>query len=196
MIQSLDEQGSGLRAVFYKPRLSPDRFGHVIAVVNYDERGKEHARNLILSMEGDFNDWPISPPLQSLAIENRQAGDVALLVGMAGQNHWSASVEAIPGQKRLTFDLACRVSMESAARLTSTYLASFPATPRPNQIELATDSAEENKIVIRHENSLSPIISSSGITSAITLHVAGGLKNPIRWRYEVRLESDLPDVPR
>jgi hypothetical protein len=35
---------------------------------------------------------------------------VALLVGMAGGSHWSASIEPVSGAASLLFDLACRHS--------------------------------------------------------------------------------------
>ena len=44
---------------------------------------------LLTSVEGTaHNRWPPSPPLQSLAIEERGEQTVALAVGMAGGAHW------------------------------------------------------------------------------------------------------------
>ncbi len=107
MIQTVDRAGHGLRVVFYK---RGDRWGHVVAAVS-----GEHVSPLLVSVEGTNEQvWPPSPPLQSLSIEQRATGAVALLVGMAGRSHWSASVASIPNAASQTygfeFDLACKAS--------------------------------------------------------------------------------------
>ena len=83
-----------------------DRFGQVISLV--DSNGK--ATPLWESEEGSaVSDWPASPPLQSLHIETLPDGRrAALLIGMAGRSHWSASIEPAKGAAEITFDLACR----------------------------------------------------------------------------------------
>ena len=99
-----------------------DRYAHRISLAG-DDRPVE----LLVSVEGgghvdgpnpnrpdcDYADdaWPASPPFQELRIEPRSDGrQVALLVGMAGRSHWSASVEADPQLGRFTFDVACRAA--------------------------------------------------------------------------------------
>jgi hypothetical protein len=66
--------------------------------------------SLLESVEGTrADDWPPSPPLQSLRIEELDGERrVALLVGMAGRSHWSASVEPVVGEAAVVFDVACR----------------------------------------------------------------------------------------
>lgn len=66
---------------------------------------------LLESIEGTpDDDWPPSPALQELHLEERPDGRrLALLVGMAGTSHWSLSVELDPVQRRALFDVACRV---------------------------------------------------------------------------------------
>jgi hypothetical protein len=83
-----------------------DRFGHVISAI--EEDGDQVP--LVESVEGTkAEDWPSSPPLQSLRIETLAGGRrAALLVGMAGRSHWSASVEPVVGEAALVFDIACR----------------------------------------------------------------------------------------
>lgn len=83
-----------------------DRLGHTIWLV--DAGGTKVG--LLQSIEGSPQDaWPPSPPLQSLSIETLTDGRrVALLVGMAGGSHWSASVEGLVGKGELAFDMACR----------------------------------------------------------------------------------------
>jgi hypothetical protein len=65
---------------------------------------------LFESSEGTSeDDWPISPPLQFVSIETRPKKlPVALLMGMAGGSHWSASIEQHPAEQMLRFDIACR----------------------------------------------------------------------------------------
>ena len=95
-----------------------DRFRHVIFAV--DSTGI--ATPLLESIEGSpADDWPPSPPLQSLHCESQPDGSrVALLVGMAGRGHWSASIGPQPHESRLVFDIACRTAI-AAAQLESRY---------------------------------------------------------------------------
>jgi hypothetical protein len=88
-----------------------DRYRHVISAV--DSTGL--ATPLLESVEGSLaDDWPPSPPLQSLHLETRPDGSrVALLVGMAGKSHWSASIGAGASAIGLVFDLACRAAIAS-----------------------------------------------------------------------------------
>lgn len=98
--------GDGLALVLQFPRVS-DRWGHRLSLV-----GPEGEVVLLRSQEGDDqSSWPESPPLQCLSIEQRRKDhSVALLLGMAGGSHWSASIEPDPQRRSLVFELACRVS--------------------------------------------------------------------------------------
>src|SRR5688572_22582104 len=89
-----------------------DRYVHCISLV--EPSGE--VSSLLESIEGDPDDvWPSSPPLQSLSLETRPDGrQVALLVGMAGGSHWSASIEALPNAGELAFDIACRHTKQPA----------------------------------------------------------------------------------
>lgn len=102
VLGAIDAQGVGVRVEF--ERLA-DRFGHVISLLQ-----GASATPLLRSREGTGAEaWPASPPLQQLSIERREpARSVALLVGMAGASHWSASVESFPAERTLVFDVACR----------------------------------------------------------------------------------------
>jgi hypothetical protein len=85
-----------------------DRYRHLIAVARPDGSSMP----CFESVEGGAADpWPPSPPLQSLSIETLPDGRrVALLVGMAGNCHWSASIEPSASGRSLVFDIACRVA--------------------------------------------------------------------------------------
>ena len=101
IIESLNADGFGLHVEFLR---QTDRYGHRVWLVQ-----SGHDPELILdSVEGKPNeDWPASPPLQTLTLEMLPSGQcVALLVGMAGRSHWSASFEAT--QKGFVCDIACR----------------------------------------------------------------------------------------
>ena len=103
VIDAVGRDGSVLRVEFV---WRDDRFLHRISAIAQGGA----ALPLLESIEGTpADDWPGSPPLQSLSIEELGPGRrAALLVGMAGHSHWSASLEAIPGAAQILFDLACR----------------------------------------------------------------------------------------
>jgi hypothetical protein len=106
-IEAATSGGARLRIQFTRHN---DRYGHVISLLN----AAGGAEPVLESIEGSTDDaWPPSPPLQSLSIEKLPDGrPAALLVGMAGRCHWSASIETACGEAKLVFDLACRHSQE------------------------------------------------------------------------------------
>jgi hypothetical protein len=176
MIQSLDERGCGLRVVFFKPESANDRYGHVIATVQNAGQSTEKVVPQLLSSEGMGADgWPKSAPLQGLSIESRPKGSVALLVGMSGQSHWSASVEAIAGQNKLIFDVACRVAT-SDWHLSSFYLVN-------NRFECRERTIELESILLTLGDGLE-VQSASG---SFSLAVAPTSQRPVRWKYVVEL---------
>src|SRR5439155_1224637 len=102
-IEAYDASGSGLRVEFV---WRGDRYGHMISEVG----PAGVVEPLLESIEGTAADqWPASPPLQTLSVEELPGERrVALLVGMAGGSHWSASIEAVAEKGELIFDIACR----------------------------------------------------------------------------------------
>jgi hypothetical protein len=101
--QHLDGELLSVRLCF-----SEDRFGHEIWLGD----GANQIR-VLRSLEGaPDEEWPASPPFQSLHVERREhagAGrQLALLVGMAGRSHWSASIEVDRAARQARFDIACR----------------------------------------------------------------------------------------
>lgn len=112
-------------------RLAPraDRFGHVI-----ESRGADQPIVLLESIEGDaVTTWPPSPALQSVDWSEVAAGKIALLVGMAGKSHWSASYESHAASAALVLDWACRVTGEPAFLGTSYHVG------RDVSVEIADD---------------------------------------------------------
>ena len=87
-----------------------DRWKHRVSLVLPEASGVVCPLLLLESVEGNSQeDWPASPPLQFVSIETRpKKPPVALLMGMAGGSHWSASIEQYPAERALRFDIACR----------------------------------------------------------------------------------------
>lgn len=145
-----------------------DRYGHLMSVVETDG----HIEPLLESVEGTASDaWPTSPPLQSLSIEEIAPGRrAALLVGMAGRSHWSASIESVAGDAAFVFDLACRTS-EASPRLGSSYrtVATGPwlAVLTPELACTVQNDGEDTKVV--------------------ALPGEQRIPGTIRWRYKVTL---------
>jgi hypothetical protein len=107
-------EAAGLRVRFF---WHGDRFAHDIWMFDADQW-----ICALTSVEGSpQDDWPPSPPFQSLNVERRNDDFVALLVGMAGKSHWSASAAIDRLLPCVHFDLACRVSADCAPQLSSTY---------------------------------------------------------------------------
>lgn len=185
MIESLDEQGCGIRVVFFKPAWAADRYGHVIAAVHDGVVGH------LLSHEGLGHDgWPLSPPLQSLAIERRLTGSVALLVGMSGQSHWSASFEALP-HRRLSVDIACRLgSAATQWRLGSTYQTNTAWRMKGDLVEIDVESGSNRQLLVRFVDDVQLKTSSGGfsLSAKTTSH------RPVRWKYDLEYSSQRSDA--
>src|SRR5690606_21760607 len=94
-----------------------DRFAHEIWVADGDDWYP-----VLLSVEGTpEQSWPASAPLQTLHVETRSEGPLALLVGMAGKCHWSASAQLHTARHQVGFELAARVRPPGSPWLGSTY---------------------------------------------------------------------------
>ncbi|REK07486.1 MAG: hypothetical protein DWQ37_21380 [Planctomycetota bacterium] len=92
-----------------------DRYAHQVLL----RRGGTWVVALATREGSSQDEWPVSPPFQSLEVSDR-APTQALLVGMAGKSHWSASVEIEPDGSCITFDVACRLRA-AAGPLGSSY---------------------------------------------------------------------------
>ncbi len=184
VLEALDAAGNGLRATFF---WRVDRYAHRIERI---EGGV--VTPLLESVEGDSLDrWPPSPPLQQLSLESVADGrPVALLVGMAGANHWSLCAERDPGAASLIFDVACRVK-EGRARLGSAYRSlvrhelaeskAFLHAPgglgQPTAVELLSTPAE----------SPTPQITVDGRGMAIAVLGDVSANQTVRWKYRLTM---------
>lgn len=145
-----------------------DRYGHRI------ERRIDGAWHVVLeSLEGALDeDWPASPVLQNLHIEPRSSGPVALLVGKAGQSHWSASIEPLSNQAGFQFDIACRVR-QPPRQLGSTYQSS--AAGASLIVDLAATSEETLSESVIHEQST--------VVRIRPIELPDDFPSTVRWRY-------------
>ena len=90
-------------AITLEFRWSVDRFGHRIEVAG---------QTVAESIDGHGGqDWPPSPPLQQLSLEEIDGRPTLLGVGSAGRCHWSVSVASLPTSIGcgFVFEWACRV---------------------------------------------------------------------------------------
>jgi hypothetical protein len=167
-LDATDSAGLTLRVQFVR---RGDRYGHAILAV--DLTG--HESPLLESIEGTAAaDWPPSPPLQNLSIHELSSDRrAALLVGMAGRSHWSASIEPVPGQAALVFDIACRTAgkcgpLGSQYRRLAQMAAEFAATAEFGSIAASDD---QNCL------SVAPPVSAPTMTGTV------------RWKYRLALRS-------
>jgi hypothetical protein len=104
--EAIEAAGSNGRRLRLEFVWRNDRYQQIVSAI--DAQGRVQV--LLESIEGSAtDDWPPSPPLQTLTVEQLPDGRrVALLLGMAGRSHWSASAEPLAGEAKIAVDLACR----------------------------------------------------------------------------------------
>jgi hypothetical protein len=166
-------------------RFCEDRYAHEVWV---NAGGNWIA--VLASVEGTpLEDWPASPPLQSLHFERLGTrGQTALLVGMAGKNHWSASIELDPASSHARFDVACRLRAPIARLLASTYRAAPGVTmseARDGSIAFNASSAllqvsTDDPAVARVERV------AGGGRIVVDSDIDGDSPRTLRWRYTLR----------
>jgi hypothetical protein len=173
----------GVRLGFF---WSGDRYAHRLEWTG--EGGDMLALESLEGMGHQF--WPPSPPLQQLSLEPRESGRTcALLLGMAGRSHWSASVEA--RGLTLVFDVACRVQ-QPFDRLGSSYQIGSAC----QAVESVADRALKFIFSGGREGLLVEVEAGEGALSyedrqAVFSVLPRGDDGPwpklVRWRYEMRL---------
>jgi hypothetical protein len=129
------------------------------------------------------DDWPPSPAFQQLLVEPRgPARHVALLVGMSGTSHWSASVEPVPGEAAFDFDVACR-ARQSPAKLSASYEELIERSPTDD----SADIDRLGRLVITAEPSAQLLRTADGwIIQAEIADRRGPCT--FRWRYRIALQ--------
>ena len=182
-IDSAIQDGCGLRVAFV---WQADRYAHQ---VQYLVDGR--AAPLLISVEGTVQQrWPPSPPFQQLSVEDRVDGSrVALLVGMAGKSHWSASIQATSDAPRIKFDVAC-LAREFPQRVGSSYGVEVPpGHDGGEQLGFCLASGHWARLKIeRLENEPAGQLQSEGSQIAITRpHAEKSPPMTIRWLYTVEM---------
>jgi hypothetical protein len=158
-----------------------DRYHQVVEAVS-----KTATIPLLCSIDRDErDDWPPSPPLQQLLIEERPTGPVALLVGMAGKSHWSASIECRNSHPSFHFDVACRIQRRPV-RLGSSYR--ILAAPASLSDDCLTVPAYESVLLIRANGSDPEHASRVEMTvpDAVVISCCRHSEAPatVRWKYD------------
>jgi hypothetical protein len=142
-----------LRVVFTRQR---DRVSHSVELF---DKNTQSWLPILESIEGAAdNAWPASPPLQQLHIEKRGDHAVALMVGMAGAGHWSASIETL-SENRIRFDLACRTGIVPS-RLQSAYRIAKSEKQPLLKIEphsLTVHQSNESELIFAPQNLSDPV---------------------------------------
>lgn len=160
-----------------------DRIGHCVLVLVGGEW-----QEVLRSVEGTSDqDWPLSPPLKDLHFESRDGGvQLALLVGMAGKSHWSASIELDAIAQRLTFDVACRVRSAPDWLGSAYQLPAAQGISTDNQLQLAPGWSLRGEPL---DSLAAPRFSTTDGDTRWLLRAPtmASLKFPqtIRWRYSI-----------
>jgi len=186
-LEAHDGSRIGLRVEFV---WRADRYSQIISLMDSDGA----IIPLLQSIEGSSaDDWPPSPPLQSLSIETLPDGRrVALLVGSAGRSHWSASIEAASNDAVIRFDVACRTESPDAALGSRYKLAQSPILFIAADHSWAEARSNQAGIIVAPDRgaftALNPINERSFALQPQATKTAD--VKTIRWKYEIHLVSD------
>jgi len=175
-IDAFGPNGLGLRVEF---AWRDDRYEHTVKVITPQD--ETEGIPLACSLEGSpSDDWPASPAFQQLLVESRGPDRrIALLVGMSGTSHWSASIEPVVGATAFDFDVACRLR-QTPLHLCATYAEVLPP-------EDSLDDAQCRHLTITAESPAEITRSASGWTIQPP-RADRRLPDTVRWRYRLALE--------
>jgi hypothetical protein len=183
VLETEPEAGISLRLNLIWAR---DRFSQRISVVT-----KGQAELILQSVDRDDQEaWPPSPPLQQLLVEDRPNGPVALMVGMAGDSHWSASIEQRSGPNGFRFDVACRIGSQPL-RLGSSYLASQLAKSLSSR-QLVLGGAKASVLISTQESgpaAAAQVEIAQSQTISIRNSQSAGPPSTIRWMYDITIDN-------
>jgi hypothetical protein len=184
--QLLEGCGIGVRFAFHE-----DRYSHEISLAD----GSRWIP-ILTSVEGSpMDEWPASPPLQSLHLETRQGNrQLALLVGMAGRSHWSMSVELDLATARVTFDIACRTRAGAVEHLGSRYKALQPPAEHSRRRAIFVPTAKAPMrlgIEINEHFGDARLEASADLINLIAAQPSREQPQTVRWGYAVSRDDDV-----
>lgn len=217
-LTAIDANGVGIQVCFF---WHGDRFGHQINAID-----GPLTRNLLKSVEGNENDkWPASPPLSHVNVSwiasDTEHGHVAMLVGGAGNSHWSMCVAArdsrthtrgepeysdlsLDGVKisdskseetELYFDVACRTP-DPPEYLGSTYWSAGNRIAVSQQLNCAFVPPNEPGIIFLPQNAELEMRANQSPAPILLCKAAdirrGNLPATFRWRYAIRRSTGGP----
>jgi hypothetical protein len=185
-VQLLEGGGIAVRFAFHE-----DRYSHEILLAD----GSQWIP-ILKSVEGSPDDeWPASPPLQSLHLETRPGNrQLALLVGMAGHSHWSMSVELDSAAARVTFDVACRTRAGAVERLGSRYKALQPLAEHGRRRAIVVPTAlapVRLAIEICEPFGDARLETNADFINLIAVPTSSAQPQTVRWGYAVSREPGL-----
>jgi hypothetical protein len=181
VLEVVGSDGRGLRVTFL---WDEDRYGHEIAYLD----GGSATVCLAVEAGREQDPWPTSPALQQLSFQDLEPGRRgALLVGMAGQSHWSQSVEADAATTSLAFDVACRVPRQPPW-LGSSYrtLHGHWSSPVPEG-RIATGARVELKIEPAAQSPRSRVEIVRGRLVVAPDLLGLSFPSTVRWKYRINV---------
>ncbi|MEK6239181.1 MAG: hypothetical protein N2C14_31065 [Planctomycetales bacterium] len=194
--QSAELSGGALRLRFFQ---EGGRFAHALFLA--DDANGIDAKNandepLMVSVEGDADlIWPPSPPFQDLLVESIGQGRAAMLVGMAGKSHWSASFET--RENGFFVDVACRVK-QSPEQLGSAYRIRAENSPTlsENVLRISVPGIAGRLLISPQSVDGRPILIGQPSSETATETWSLRLSSPptegtctCRWQYAIRWET-------
>ena len=168
-----------------------DRFVQEISII----RTSGFALPVLQSIEGSPHaDWPPSPPFQSVSITELTDGRAAaLLVGMAGGSHWSASIETLKDEATLRFDVACRIHGLSRG-LGNRYSCHTDDT----RVYVAADESyaeirgKDASVIIVPDRSLSKLSGEvAGQIGIVPIEETKPNTRTVRWKFDVLVREEV-----
>jgi hypothetical protein len=171
-----------------------DRYAHSIELAD-----GERWITMLRTREGSPDEaWPASPPFQSVHLDISDPDKhVALLVGMAGRSHWSASVELDGTASRATFDVACRLPAGQSGTLASTYDTSFPAEAcdeRHTWLLLPHDRSRGLSLAIDDRHAVRLAAARDRLAVQVD-DPSPSAARTVRWRYTIEAHHESPISP-
>ena len=173
-LTSMGNDGSALQVSFTRVG---DRFEQTVTRL-------DHLGNTIAVWrdvhDSGSDDWPASPPIQELSLEEIGGKNVLLGVGRAGKSHWSVSIETTESGSApaIHFDFACRCPAPPQW-LGTTYNIDF---------SIGDDSSSDHSMnaTCNEDATLKQVASNR--TRIEPLHHPTKWPGTVRWRYTIQYD--------